>query len=54
VEENGTLAVLHVSDSSNLDEACPLVESAYEIDPTGADHRPPPLIVERIGSADDA
>ncbi len=48
VERSGTLAVLHVNDESALAEARRLVESAYEIDPSGALCSPPPLIVERI------
>ncbi|MGB2983281.1 MAG: pyrimidine-nucleoside phosphorylase, partial [Candidatus Bipolaricaulia bacterium] len=48
VEEDQLLALLHVNDEAHLDEACSMVESAYEIDETGAAHEPPPLIVERI------
>jgi pyrimidine-nucleoside phosphorylase len=48
VKESGTLAVLHVNDEARLDEARRLVESAYEIDPSGAPCAAPPLIVERI------
>jgi pyrimidine-nucleoside phosphorylase len=52
VEKNGTLAILHVNDETHVAEARRLVESAYEIDPSGAPCAPPPLIVERIlGSA---
>ena len=50
VEEDQLLALLHVNDETHLDEACAMVESAYEIDETGAAHEPPPLIVERIVS----
>jgi len=48
VEGGDTLAVLHVNAEDHLDEACKLVESAYEIDGTGSPHQSPPLIVERI------
>jgi pyrimidine-nucleoside phosphorylase len=48
VEKGGVLALLHVDDEKNLAEARSLLESAYEIDPTGAPCAPPPLIVERI------
>jgi pyrimidine-nucleoside phosphorylase len=48
VEKNGTLAILHVNDEAHVAEARRLVESAYEIDPSGAPCAPPPLIVERI------
>jgi hypothetical protein len=48
VEKAGTLAILHVNSDRSLGEAQHLVESAYEIDPSGAPCAPPPLIVERI------
>ena len=48
VAENEILAILHVNDEGSLDAACAMVESAYEIDASGAPHAPPPLIVERI------
>jgi pyrimidine-nucleoside phosphorylase len=48
VEKAGTLAILHVNDETHLAEAQRLVESAYDIDPSGAPCTPPPLIVERI------
>ncbi len=48
VEKAGTLAVLHVNDVTRLADARRLIESAYEIDPSGAPCAPPPLIVERI------
>ena len=48
VEARETLAVLHVNDEARLVEAQRLVESAYEVDPSGAPCVPPPLIVERI------
>jgi pyrimidine-nucleoside phosphorylase len=52
VEKNGTLAILHVNDETHVAEARRLVESAYDIDPSGAPCAPLPLIVERIlGSA---
>ena len=47
-EEGATLAVLHVNDEANLERACCMVENAYTIDETGAEHTPPPLIVERV------
>ncbi len=50
VEAQATLAVLHVNAEDHLAEACAMVESAYEIDPSGARHAPPPLIVDRIVS----
>jgi hypothetical protein len=48
VKEDQLLALLHVNNETHLDEACAMVESAYEIDEAGAAHEPPPLIVERI------
>jgi len=48
VEKNGVLAILHVNDETHVAKARRLVESAYEIDPSGAPCAPPPLIVERI------
>jgi len=48
VEEDGILAWLHVNSEQHLDQACGMVEAAYTIDPSGAEHAPPPLIVERI------
>ena len=48
VTTDETLALLHVNDETHLDEACAMVEAAYEIDETGGAHEPPPLIVERI------
>ena len=48
VEERATLAVLHVNDEANLEQACGMVEAAYTIDSTGTPHEPPPLIIERI------
>ena len=48
VEKAGTLAVLHVNDVARLADARRLIESAYEIDSSGAPCAPPPLIVERI------
>ena len=50
-EEGATLAVLHVNDETNLERACCMVEGAYAIDETGAEHAPPALIVERITGA---
>ena len=48
VEEKEILAWLHVNSEEHLDQACGMVESAYTIDPSGAEHHPPSLIVERI------
>lgn len=48
VEEDGLLAVLHVNEEIHLDAACRMVESAYEIDPQGAELTPPKLVLERI------
>ncbi len=50
VEKNGLLAALHVNDETNLDTACQMVESAYEIDPTASEIVPPELVVDRIVS----
>jgi pyrimidine-nucleoside phosphorylase len=48
VEKSDVLAWLHVNAEAHLDEARKMVEVAYSIDPSGAEHRPPALIVERI------
>ncbi len=48
VEENGILAWLYVNSEEHLDDSCGMVEAAYTIDPSGAEHQPPVLIVERI------
>ena len=48
VEKDEILAWLHVNDETHLEQACKMIEDAYCIDPTGADHHPPSLIVERI------
>jgi pyrimidine-nucleoside phosphorylase len=48
VETNDVLAWLHVNSEEHLEQACRMIEDAYVIDPTGAVHLPPPLIVERI------
>ena len=48
VEEHEILAWLHVNSEEHLDQACEMVEAAYAIDPSGAEHHPPVLIVERI------
>ncbi len=47
-EKNDILAWLHVNSEEHLDRACEMVEAAYTIDPSGAEHQPPALIVERI------
>ena len=54
VEQGDILAWLHVNAEEHLDQACGMVEAAYEIDPSGADHAPPPLIVERIVGTPEA
>ncbi|MEN6368334.1 MAG: thymidine phosphorylase [Thermotogota bacterium] len=51
VKKAEALATLHVNDEKNLAEAKRLVESAYEIDESGAPCSPPPLILERIHGA---
>ena len=48
VQQGEALARLHVNSVAHLDEARRMVEAAYDIDATGAGHRPPALIVERI------
>jgi thymidine phosphorylase len=48
VEADDILAWLYVNSEENLEQACGMVEAAYVIDPSGAKHTPPPLIVERI------
>ena len=48
VEEDELLAVLHVNEETHLDTACRMVESAYEIEPQGAEVTPPELVLERI------
>ncbi|MBE0634960.1 thymidine phosphorylase [Candidatus Bipolaricaulota bacterium] len=54
VEAGGILAWLHVNSEEHLDTACSMVEAAYTIDPSGAQHTPPRLIVERIvGTPED-
>jgi len=54
VEKAETLAIVHVNDEANLAEALRMVESAYDLDSSGARHAPPPLIVERILGASQA
>ena len=48
VTSQEAVALLHVNDETNLDEACRMVEGAYDIDETGDSHTPPPLVLERI------
>jgi len=48
VEEGQPLAILHVNAEQSLEAARRMTESAYTIDASGASHRPPELIVERI------
>jgi len=48
VAVNEAVALLHVNDEANLEEACAMVEGAYTIDRSGAPHEPPPLVVERV------
>ena len=50
IEKGAALARLYVNDETQLDRASRLVESAYEIDGSGAEHPAPPLIVERISN----
>lgn len=54
VEENDILAWLHVNSEEHLEQACRMIEDAYVIDPSGAEHTPPPLIVERIVGTPDS
>jgi pyrimidine-nucleoside phosphorylase len=48
VEEDGPLAILHVNDETQLDTACRMVESAYDVDPHATELTPPELVLERI------
>jgi pyrimidine-nucleoside phosphorylase len=48
VQQGEVLAWLHVNSEAHLDEARGMIEAAYDIDATGAPHRAPKLIVERI------
>jgi len=52
VEQGRPLALLHVNDKKHLDQALRMVSEAYAIDPSGAPHAPPPLIIERIDGAE--
>jgi pyrimidine-nucleoside phosphorylase len=54
VEQGDILAWLHVNSEEHLDQACGMVEAAYTIDPSGAQHAPPKLIVERIVGTPEA
>ena len=54
VEADDILAWLYVNSEENLEQACGMVEAAYVIDPSGAEHTPPPLIVERIVGTPEA
>jgi len=54
VEKNDILAWLHVNSEEHLDRACEMIEAAYMIDPSGAEHVAPPLIVERIVGTPEA
>jgi len=54
VEDNEILAWLHINSEEHLDQACKMVEAAYTIDPSGAEHAPPVLIVERIVETPEA
>lgn len=53
VEVNDILAWLYVNAEDNLDQACSMLEAAYDIDPSGDEHAAPPLIVERIVGTTD-
>ncbi len=48
VERGEALVRVYVDDEQHLDSVRQMVETAYVIDPSGASHQPPPLIVERI------
>ena len=48
VSSGEALALLHANTEENVAEAHKLVNQAYDIDPTGAPHVPPALIVDRI------
>jgi len=48
VTEGDGLAVLHVNDETQVEQAQQMIRDAYRIDPSGAPHEPPPLILERI------
>jgi len=48
IESGQPLALLHVNDEKHMDQALKMVLEAYTIDPSGAPHEPPPLILERI------
>ncbi|MDD5646667.1 MAG: hypothetical protein PHW86_05815, partial [Candidatus Bipolaricaulis sp.] len=48
VEQGAPLTVLHVNREDHVAEAERMVAGAYTIDPSGAPHEPPPLIVERV------
>jgi thymidine phosphorylase len=50
-EENEVLAWLHVNAEDHLDEASKMVDGAYTIDPSGDDHPPVGIIVERISGS---
>ena len=54
VKEDEILAWLHVNSEEHLDQACEMVEAAYTIDPSRAEHHPPTLIVERIVGTPEA
>ena len=54
VEADDILAWLYVNSEENLEQACAMVEAAYVIDPSGVEHTPPPLIIERIGGTPKA
>jgi pyrimidine-nucleoside phosphorylase len=48
------LAWLHVNREDELESAARLVSKAYRIDPSGADHAPSALIVERVSAPSEA
>ena len=54
VEQGDVLAWLHVNAEENLEQACGMVEAAYMIDPSGAEHASPRLIIERIVGTSEA
>jgi len=54
IKHGGILAWLYVNDEKNLEQAQRMIETAYVVDPSGAEHAPPKLIVERIVGTPEA
>jgi len=48
VEADEILAVLHVNGEENLQQACRMVEAAYDVAPVGTPVDVPPIVLERI------